>query len=51
MDSIIEDAIGETDEDGEAPTGESAPNDASADVKGSGTMTDEELAEIGRAHV
>ncbi|PSP81324.1 cell division protein FtsZ [Halobacteriales archaeon QS_4_69_225] len=46
MDSIIEDAIGETDEDGEAPTGESAPSDASADVKGSGTMTDEELAGV-----
>ena len=46
MDSIIEDAIGEAEEDGKAPTGESAPSDASADVKGSGTMTDEELAGV-----
>ncbi|MFQ3318605.1 MAG: cell division protein FtsZ [Natronomonas sp.] len=56
MDSIIEDAIGEAEEDGEAPAGEPASTDGNgatdggtatdADVKGSGTMTDEELASV-----
>jgi cell division protein FtsZ len=49
MDSIIEDAIGEAEEDGEASAGEPASagsNGTSADVKGSGTMTDEELAGV-----
>ncbi len=50
MDSIIEDAIDEAEEDGETPAAESASaetTDASdADVKGSGTMTDEELASV-----
>ena len=49
MDSIIEDAIGEAEEDGEASAGEPASadyNGAGADVKGSGTMTDDELASV-----
>jgi cell division protein FtsZ len=52
MDSIIEDAIGEAEEDGEAPAGEPASAGANGtgadtnDVKGSGTMTDEELASV-----
>jgi len=49
MDSIVEDAIGEAEEDGEASAGEPASagsNGTSADVKGSGTMTDEELAGV-----
>jgi len=47
MDSIIEDAIDEAEEDGQASTGEStATNTTDADVKGSGTMTDEELASV-----
>jgi len=47
MDSIIEDAIDEAEEDGQASTGEStATNATDADVKGSGTMTDEELASV-----
>ncbi|WP_299235918.1 cell division protein FtsZ [Natronomonas sp.] len=54
MDSIIEDAIDEAEGDGETPSEGSAPTaganagaDASeADVKGSGTMTDEELASV-----
>jgi cell division protein FtsZ len=49
MDSIIEDAIGEAEEDGEASAGEPASagsNGTSADVKGSGTMTDDELASV-----
>ncbi|MFO7927109.1 MAG: cell division protein FtsZ [Halobacteriota archaeon] len=48
MDSIIEDAIEEAEEDGEAPAGEatSATAETTSDVKGSGTMTDEELAEV-----
>ncbi len=49
MDSIIEDAIGEAEEDGETSAGEPASagsNGAGADVKGSGTMTDEELAGV-----
>ena len=47
MDSIIEDAIDEA-EDGEAPAEESASGstNATSDVKGSGTMTDEELASV-----
>ncbi len=47
MDSIIEDAIDEA-EDGEDPVRESAsgPADTASDVKGSGTMTDEELASV-----
>ena len=49
MDSIVEDAIGEAEEDGEASAGEPASagsNGTSADVKGSGTMTDDELAGV-----
>ena len=49
MDSIVEDAIGEAEEDGEASAGEPASagsNGTSADVKGSGTMTDDELASV-----
>ena len=49
MDSIIEDAIGEAEEDGETSAGEPASadsNGAGADVKGSGTMTDDELASV-----
>jgi len=49
MDSIIEDAIGEAEEDGEASAGEPASagsNGTGADVKGSGTMTDDELASV-----
>jgi cell division protein FtsZ len=50
MDSIIEDAIDEAEEDGERPAEEPASagsNSASdADVKGSGSMTDEELADV-----
>jgi cell division protein FtsZ len=56
MDSIVEDAIGEAEEDGEASAGEPASADTNgtgatdggpdADVKGSGTMTDEELASV-----
>ncbi|QLD88661.1 cell division protein FtsZ [Natronomonas salina] len=57
MDSIIDDAIGEAEEDGEASAGEPASADTNgtsgatdggsqADVKGSGTMTDEELASV-----
>mgnify|MGYP005846425063 FL=1 len=47
MDSIIEDAIDEA-EDGETPAEESASSstDTTSDVKGSGTMTDEELASV-----
>ena len=50
MDSIIEDAIDEAEEDGETPARESAStgntDTSEADVKGSGTMTDEELASV-----
>ena len=47
MDSIIEDAIDEAEEDGERPAGASdETGDSSADVKSSGTMTDEELASV-----
>jgi len=49
MDSIVEDAIGEAEEDGEASAGEPASagsNGTGADVKGSGTMTDDELASV-----
>ncbi|PSP49792.1 cell division protein FtsZ [Halobacteriales archaeon QH_7_69_31] len=49
MDSIIEDAIGEAEEDGETSAGEPASDGSTAaatDVNGSGTMTDEELADV-----
>ena len=49
MDSIIEDAIGEAEEDGETSAGEPASadsNGAPADVNSSGTMTDDELASV-----
>ncbi|MDR9429718.1 MAG: cell division protein FtsZ [Natronomonas sp.] len=48
MDSIIEDAIEEAEEDGEVPAAEAASDTAgtTSDVNGSGTMTDEELAEV-----
>ncbi|TKR24594.1 cell division protein FtsZ [Natronomonas salsuginis] len=48
MDSIIEDAIEEAEEDGEVPAAEATSDTAgtTSDVKGSGTMTDEELAEV-----
>jgi cell division protein FtsZ len=48
MDSIIEDAIDEAEEDGEVPAAEATSDTAgtTSDVKGSGTMTDEELAEV-----
>ena len=49
MDSIIEDAIGEAEEDGETSAGEPASDGsttAATDVNGSGTMTDEELADV-----
>jgi cell division protein FtsZ len=49
MDSIIEDAIGEAEEDGETSAGEPASAGSTAaatDVNGSGTMTDEELADV-----
>ena len=49
MDSIIEDAIGEAEEDGETSAGEPASagsTTAATDVNGSGTMTDEELADV-----
>jgi cell division protein FtsZ len=52
MDSIIEDAIDEAEEDGDSEEPASAANGnatdggAEQDVKGSGTMTDEELAEV-----
>ena len=49
MDSIIEDAIGEAEEDGETSAGEPASASSKAagtDVNGSGTMTDEELADV-----
>ncbi|CAI48496.1 cell division protein FtsZ, type I [Natronomonas pharaonis DSM 2160] len=52
MDSIIEDAIDEAEEDGEASSGDATPTDSAdagttdADVKSSGTMTDEELASV-----
>ncbi|QLD86530.1 cell division protein FtsZ [Natronomonas halophila] len=54
MDSIIEDAIDEAEEDGDSEAPASAANGnatdggtaADQDVKGSGTMTDEELAEV-----
>ncbi|MEF8778393.1 MAG: cell division protein FtsZ [Natronomonas sp.] len=50
MDSIIEDAIDEAEEDGEKPATESASagntDTSDADVKGSGSMTDEELASV-----
>jgi cell division protein FtsZ len=52
MDSIIEDAIDEAEEDGASEEPASAANGTTdggttdTDVKGSGTMTDEELAEV-----
>jgi cell division protein FtsZ len=52
MDSIIEDAIDEAEEDGDSENPASAANGttdggtADQDVKGSGTMTDDELAEV-----
>jgi cell division protein FtsZ len=50
MDSIIEDAIDEAEEDGERPAEEPASagsnSTSDADVKGSGSMTDEELADV-----
>jgi cell division protein FtsZ len=53
MDSIIEDAIDEAEEDGDSEDPASAANGnttdggtADQDVKGSGTMTDDELAEV-----
>ncbi|MEF8808119.1 cell division protein FtsZ [Natronomonas sp.] len=53
MDSIIEDAIDEAEEDGDSENPASAANGdttdggtAGQDVKGSGTMTDDELAEV-----
>jgi cell division protein FtsZ len=50
MDSIIEDAIDEAEEDGETPAEESASPETTdtseTEVKGSGLMTDEELASV-----
>ena len=50
MDSIIEDAIDEAETDGETSAEEPVPTDdgdtTDAGVKGSGTMTDEELASV-----
>ncbi len=49
MDSIIEDAIDEAEEDGEGPAGSPATadsNDVGDDVQSSGTMSDEELASV-----
>jgi cell division protein FtsZ len=49
MDSIIEDAIGDAEEDGETSAGEPASadsNGAPTDVNSSGTMTDDELATV-----
>ena len=50
MDSIIEDAIDEAEEDGETPAEESASSETTdtseTEVKGSGLMTDEELSSV-----
>jgi len=47
MDSIIEDAIDEAEEDGDSPAEtSSSDSNTTSDVKGSGAMTDEELASV-----